>query len=219
MFPVFPADTEEKSGGERKLSKWVESHELVHDPDGSIRRTVNCDLQILKSSTWKRWLQIGWSDRYNRYVLFAAVRLEKGAIITVRRERDEGDDEGRHRNSMVPSLLNLGVGGEWAMSVEKEMYNVKGDMKVNAVLSGGILRATTRVMPGREIVFKNSDDKRKEERESSDVKYDLLDCIIYDCKRECGLDNWMRLIGYFDGESRIMSEKEVVVSRLQRPSR
>jgi hypothetical protein len=139
----------------------------------------NADGHEAKKQRWREWLFV--KKKQGHYCLTAATRFEKGDVIAMSREGEgrEADKGDSKRQVEEPCNENIGMGLQWA-----EYIQLTGDKKTmkrcNAIFGsdGFSLRASTRILPGGEIVvgegrfFAEYDDTWKDLR--------WLDALVYD---------------------------------------
>ena len=206
-----------------QLSKWRVSHDVGEEENAVAEKTVDWEFLVLKGSRWKQLFRVRWSEEKARYGLFASTRFEKGSVITavVSTETTNAID----LSTTVPTQSNLGIGGKWATRVDKE----DAGGFANAVMINGVIRAMIRILPDVEVVVLMNGNAK--ERKNSSVYRDnrmmlnfgLLDCIVYDPEKECGLENLARMgtvvefgkiigtftIEYTDKKRTLFTEEEV----------
>jgi hypothetical protein len=206
-----------------QLSKWRVSHDVGEEENAIVEKKVDWEFQVLKGTRWKQLFRVRWCQEKARYGLFASTRFEKGSVITavVKEENTSPIDLSR----ILPTQNNLAIGGEWATRVDKE----DSGGAANAVMIDGVIRAMIRILPDVEVVVlvHGNSKERKQSSVYRDnrmmLNYALLDCIVYDPEKECGLDEVARMgtvvefgkiigtftIEYMDGKRSLLTEEEV----------
>ena len=142
-----------------KSVKWLKIEELgggEAEADG-FRMMV-----LIGGKGYKNWIEVRKSKRKGGFGLFAAVRFEKGDIITARVPGEEEAKEDRN-----PQLENLQLG--WAVRRSSEELG-KGSNAIY-VSSNRLIRAKNRILAGSEILL----DADME----STLGMEYLDCLVF----------------------------------------
>jgi hypothetical protein len=116
-----------------------------------------------KRKGWKEWVSVremkSHATDVGRYGLFARGRFERGDVISVKRMADESETGNRVTGVgsvglAGPTEETVGLGADWAATVD--LLGVKKAVtrccNARFTMGGRTLQATTRILPGVEIV-------------------------------------------------------------------
>jgi hypothetical protein len=120
---------------------------------------------------WKGWVSVTEKETATNiptgacYGLFAKARFERGDIISVKRcgktEVAPGEDVEKRKHphraagaAVGPTEETVGLGAGWAETVDLNAMKKAASQCCNArfTIDGQVLRATTRILPGTEVI-------------------------------------------------------------------
>lgn len=154
-----------------KSVKWLKIEEIEEEDmeAGGFRMMV-----LTGGKGYKSWIEVRRTESKAGYGLFAAVRFERGDIITALVPGEEEAKEAR-----LPSKSNLKLGGSWA--VRRSQEELGKSSNAIYVPNNGLIRAKNRILPGSEILL--------DAEMQAVFGFEYLDCLVFSEPRQ-GWRNW-----------------------------
>lgn len=164
--------------------KWQKLEDVaVVEMDAQIRKRISetkaanivYRMLVWIGGAYKGWIEVRPSCVRDSYGLFAVARFEKGSIITAKIPIENQLDD-----SVLPSEDTLHLGWKWA--VEKNADALGPTANAVYLRENGLVRASTRIMPGTEILLDGGCT-------SSRNGFEWLDSLVF-AEPQKGWKNW-----------------------------
>jgi hypothetical protein len=172
---------------------------------------------VTNGGAYKGWVEVRKSGMRDDYGVFAVTRFEKGSIVTLKIP-----DETQLPEFTMPTKHTLHLGWNWV--VKKKSKEVGRTINAVYLKENGLIRASTRIMPGTEILL-------DAEQPPVSNGFEWLDSLVFMESRSCWI-NWHArksigrvvsgdkgrgfIVKYDDGSIKNMNEdklKELAVSQ------